>query len=149
MLARFPKAEQDELAGYFREYGAEPGAAARRAAAVSSDPSTALRVHTREELGVDHTVLPSPILAGAASLLAFSLGALVPLLPYLVGLPYLAVTLVITAVALTAGGIVVGPLTRRSPLRSGPRPLGLRCPALAPTVGGGPPTRRPPPPASP
>src|SRR5260370_30052351 len=102
------------------------------AAAVSSDPSPALRVHTREELGVDHTVLPSPILAGAASLLAFSLGALVPLLPYLVGLPYLAVTLVITAGALNAGRVVLGPLAGRAPLRPGPHPPAL--PFLAPRL---------------
>ena len=67
------------------------------ATAVSQDPDTALRVHTREELGVDPDELPSPIMAGVASLIAFSLGALVPLLPYLVGLPVLAATLVITA----------------------------------------------------
>ena len=56
------------------------------AAAVSRDPGTALRVHTREELGVDPAELPSPVVAGAASLVAFSLGALIPLLPYLFGL---------------------------------------------------------------
>jgi VIT1/CCC1 family predicted Fe2+/Mn2+ transporter len=65
------------------------------------------------------------MLAGAASLAAFSVGALVPLLPYLVGLPYLAATLVITAVALAAGGTVVGRLTGRSLLRSGLRQLAL------------------------
>jgi hypothetical protein len=53
------------------------------AAAVSNDPGTALRVHTREELGVDPDELPSPLLAGAASLFALSFGALVPLLPWL------------------------------------------------------------------
>jgi VIT1/CCC1 family predicted Fe2+/Mn2+ transporter len=52
MLHRFPAAEQEELAGYFRQYGADPETAARMAAAVSADPGTALRVHTREELGV-------------------------------------------------------------------------------------------------
>ncbi len=137
MLARFPAAEEDELAGYFREYGADADTAARMAAAVSSDPSTALRVHTREELGVDHTELPSPILAGVASLLAFSLGALVPLLPYLVGLPYLAATLLITAVALTAGGIIVGRLTGRPMLRSGLRQFLLGALAIAVTFGVG------------
>ena len=137
MLARFPAAEQDELAGYFREYGADADTAARMAAAVSSDPSTALRVHTREELGVDHTELPSPVLAGVASLLAFSLGALVPLLPYLVGLPYLAATLLITAVALTAGGIIVGRLTGRPMLRSGLRQFLLGALAIAVTFGVG------------
>ena len=135
MLALFPLAEQEELAGYFREYGADADTAAQMAAAVSQDPRTALRVHTREELGVDPGELPSPILAGAASLLSFSLGALVPLLPYLLGLPELAATLVITAVALVAGGMVVGRLTGRPVLRSGLRQLLLGALAIAVTFG--------------
>jgi VIT1/CCC1 family predicted Fe2+/Mn2+ transporter len=125
MLARFPAAERDELAGYFRDYGADPDTAIRMAAAVSADPDTALRVHTREELGVDHSELPSPLLAGGLSLLAFSLGALLPLLPYLAGLPTLAATLGITAVALFSGGMIVGRVTGRPLLRSGLRQLVL------------------------
>src|SRR6201997_2431398 len=113
MLSRFPAAEQEELAGYFRQYGANAETAGRMAAAVSSDPNTALRVHTREELGVDPEELPSPVLAGVASLIAFSCGALVPLFPYLVGASALWVSLVLTAVALTGGGMVVGRLTGR------------------------------------
>ena len=50
------------------------------AAAVSRDPDRALRLHARDELGVDPTDLPSPLLAGGAALIAFSLGALLPLL---------------------------------------------------------------------
>ena len=137
MLARFPAAEQEELAGYFREYGADSETAARMAAAVSSDPNTALRVHTREELGVDPADLPSPVLAGAASLAAFSAGALVPLLPFLLGLPRLAATLVITAVALAVGGRVVGRITGRSLLRSGLRQLALGGLAIAVTFAVG------------
>ena len=38
MHALFPVAEQEELAGYFREYGADPETADRMAAAVSKDP---------------------------------------------------------------------------------------------------------------
>src|SRR6202034_1779381 len=79
----------------------------------------------REELGVDSHELPSALLAGAASLLAFSLGALVPLLPYLLGLPVLAATLGVTAAALLTGGIVVGRLTGRPVLLSGFRQLAL------------------------
>jgi len=137
MLDRFPDAEREELAGYFREYGADEETSTRMAAAVSADPHTALRIHTREELGVDPEDLPSPILAGAASLLAFSLGALVPLLPYLVGLPHLAATLVITAVALIVGGMVVGKITGRPVLRSGLRQLLLGGVAVAVTFGVG------------
>ena len=125
MHARFPAAEQAELADTFRGYGADIETANRMAAAVSHDPDTALRVHTREELGVDPHELPSAVLAGVASLLAFSLGALVPLLPYLVGLPGLAGALGITAVALVVGGMVVGRLTGRPLLRSGLRQLVL------------------------
>ena len=56
-----------------------------------------------------------------ASLLAFSVGALVPLLPWLIGVPVLAATLALTAVALVAGGMVVGRLTGRPVVRSGVR----------------------------
>jgi vacuolar iron transporter family protein len=133
MHARFPAAEREELAGYFREYGADPDTAARMAAAVSRDPDTALRVHSREELGVDPQELPSPLLAGAASLVAFSAGALVPLLPYLAGASALAAMLALTAVALVTGGMVVGRLTGRPMLRSGLRQLALGGLAIAVT----------------
>jgi vacuolar iron transporter family protein len=135
MLARFPAAEEAELAEYFRGYGADPGTAARMAAAVSKDPDTALRLHTREELGLDPAELPSAVLAGVASLFAFSLGALVPLLPYLLGWPVLAASLGITAVALISGGMVVGRLTGRPVLRSGLRQLLLGAVAVAITFG--------------
>jgi VIT1/CCC1 family predicted Fe2+/Mn2+ transporter len=137
MHARFPAAEQAELADTFRGYGADPETAARMAAAVSQDPDTALRVHTREELGVDPFELPSAVLAGLSSLVAFSLGALVPLLPYLVGLSSLAAALGITAVALLAGGMVVGRLTGRPWLRSGLRQLVLGGVAVAVTFAVG------------
>jgi vacuolar iron transporter family protein len=133
MLTRFPAAEEEELAGYFRDYGADPATAARMAAAVSRDPDTALQVHTRHELGVDPQDLPSPLLAGVASLFAFSAGALVPLLPYLFGEPVLALTLALTAVALIAGGMAVGRLTGRPVLRSGLRQLAFGALAIAVT----------------
>lgn len=133
MLSRFPAAEEEELAGYFRNYGADGKTAARMAAAVSADPDTALRVHTREELGVDPQDLPSPLLAGVSSLFAFSAGALVPLLPYLFGASVLWVTLALTAVALVASGMAVGKLTGRPVLRSGLRQLSFGALAIAVT----------------
>jgi vacuolar iron transporter family protein len=143
MHARFPDAEQAELADTFAGYGADSETAARMAAAVSQDPDTALRVHTREELGVDPFELPSPIFAGLSSLVAFSAGALIPLLPYLVGLSVLAAALGLAAVALVTGGILVGRLTGRPVLRSGLRQLLLGGVAVAVTfvvgtlIGGG------------
>jgi VIT1/CCC1 family predicted Fe2+/Mn2+ transporter len=137
MHARFPAAEQAELADTFRGYGADQETAARMAAAVSRDPDTALRVHTRQELGVDPFELPSAVLAGVSSLVAFSLGALVPLLPYLAGLPVLAAALGAAAVALVVGGMVVGRLTGRPLLVSGLRQLALGGVAVAVTFAVG------------
>jgi VIT1/CCC1 family predicted Fe2+/Mn2+ transporter len=137
MHARFPAAEQAELTDTFIGYGADPQTAATMAAAVSQDPDTALRVHTREELGVDPFELPSPIFAGVSSLIAFSAGALIPLLPYLAGLAVLGVALAVAAVALLTGGMVVGKLTGRPLLRSGLRQLALGGVAVAVTFAVG------------
>jgi VIT1/CCC1 family predicted Fe2+/Mn2+ transporter len=137
MHARFPAAEQAELADTFAGYGADAETAARMAAAVSRDPDTALRVHTREELGVDPFELPSPVFAGLSSLVAFSAGALIPLLPYLAGLSVLGVALGVAAVALLTLGTVVGRLTGRSLLHSGLRQLLLGGVAVAVTYGVG------------
>jgi VIT1/CCC1 family predicted Fe2+/Mn2+ transporter len=137
MHARFAAAEEAELADRFRGYGADPETAARMAAAVSADPDTALRVHTREELGIDPFALPSAVLAGASSLVAFSVGALIPLLPYLVGLSSLAAALSVAAVALVVGGMSVGRITGRPVLRSGLRQLLLGALAVAVTFGVG------------
>jgi vacuolar iron transporter family protein len=137
MHARFPAAEEAELAGVFRGYGADPDTAAAMAAAVSADPATALRVHAREELGVDPSELPSPLLASASSLAAFSSGALIPLLPYLAGLHSLAAALAITAAALLVGGMTVGRVTGRPVLLSGLRQLALGGVAVAVTFAVG------------
>lgn len=126
-------AEEEELAGYFRDYGADPQTAARMAAAVSRDPDTALQIHSRQELGVNPQELPSPLLAGVSSLFAFSAGAVVPLLPYLFGASSLALTLALTAVALTVGGMAVGRLTGRPVLWSGLRQLAFGALAIAVT----------------
>lgn len=133
MHAEFPAAEQAELAETFRGYGADADTAAKMAAAVSKDPDIALRVHTREELGLDATDLPSALLAGGASLAAFSIGAVLPLLPFLIGRASLLAAMVISAVALMGGGMVVGRLTGRPLLHSGVRQLLLGAVALAVT----------------
>jgi VIT1/CCC1 family predicted Fe2+/Mn2+ transporter len=133
MLDRFPAAEQEELAGYFRGYGADSETAARMAAAVSRDPDMALQVHSRQELGVDPKDLPSPSLAAVSSLFSFSAGAVVPLLPYLAGATTLWASLALSAVALLAGGMAVGRLTGRPLLGAGLRQLAFGAVAIAVT----------------
>src|ERR1700734_427282 len=79
-------AEQAELAGMLRARGVSAATARQAAAEISAHPDKALAVHTMEELGVNPGDLPSPYVAAGASMASFSVGALVPLLPYLCGL---------------------------------------------------------------
>ncbi|MCW2539405.1 MAG: protein of unknown function transrane [Frankiales bacterium] len=137
MHQRFPEAEQKELAETFQGYGADPATAERMAAAISRDPDLALRFHTRDELGVDAENLPSAVVAGVASFSAFSIGALIPLLPYLFGAANLALTLSIVGVALAGGGTVVGRLTGRPLAMSAVRQLFFGGIAVAVTYGVG------------
>ena len=97
----------------------------------AKDPEQALRVHTRDELGVDPNELPSPWLAGGSSFVAFSLGALLPLIPYLAGVDSLVPSLVLSGVALLAGGMVVGRLTGRPLVQVGCAATG--CSVLSPS----------------
>ncbi len=80
-------------------------------------------MHVREELGVDHRDLPSPYTAAAASLVTFSIGALIPLLPYLFKLNNLAVALALAAIAAFVGGGLVARLTDRPFFRGALRQL--------------------------
>jgi VIT1/CCC1 family predicted Fe2+/Mn2+ transporter len=112
-LERNPEGEQIELAETFMRSGVDADLARLVAEQVSAHPETALRVHVREELGVDYQDLPSPAAAGAASLLTFALGALIPLLPYLAGFSALPAALILAAVAAFAGGGIVSRITER------------------------------------
>jgi VIT1/CCC1 family predicted Fe2+/Mn2+ transporter len=71
------------------------------------------------------------VTAAGASLVAFSVGALVPLLPYLFGAASLALALGLAAVAAVIGGGVVSVLTGRSFLRGAARQLVLGAAAAA------------------
>ncbi|MFI7445076.1 VIT1/CCC1 transporter family protein [Nonomuraea indica] len=134
-LARNPEGEQAELAALYRSRGLDPDLAQRVAAGLSADPEQALRVHVREELGVDPDDLPSPYLAAASSFGAFSAGALVPLVPFLFGASGLVVALVLSVVALFVFGAVVARMTARPWWLGGLRQLGLGVGAAAVTFG--------------
>lgn len=124
-LERHPEAERLELAEVFVSHGMDPDLARQVASQVSTDPEQALRLHVREELGVDHHELPSPYVAAGASLATFAVGALIPLLPYLIGFQSLAATLIFAGVAAFIGGGFVARLTERGFLLGGARQLAL------------------------
>jgi len=78
-----PEAEAEELALIYRANGLAPAEAERAAAAIMKDRSVALDTMAREELGLDPNALGSPWSAAFSSLLAFALGAIIAVLPYL------------------------------------------------------------------
>jgi VIT1/CCC1 family predicted Fe2+/Mn2+ transporter len=67
----------------------------------------------REELGVDPDEQPSPYVAAALSFVTFGVGALAPLLPYLLGAHTLIWSIVVGAVLLLALGGTVARFTHR------------------------------------
>jgi VIT1/CCC1 family predicted Fe2+/Mn2+ transporter len=124
-IARVPEAEEAELAALYRKRGVDAATAAEVARQLSRDPEQVWRVHAREELGIDPDDLPSPWTAAGSSFAAFTVGAVVPVVPYLLGAASLLPTLVLSLIALFAVGALVSRWTDRSALYSGSRQLVL------------------------
>ncbi len=122
-LEHNPESEARELAAVFRHRGVDAELAERVARQVGKRPEEALRMHVREELGVDHHDLPSPYVAAGASLVTFAVGALIPLLPYLFSFDSLPAALLLAAVAAFIGGGTVSRITERPFLRGAVRQL--------------------------
>lgn len=112
-LEHNPEGERRELAAVFRHRGVDADLADRVARQVSNSPEEALRMHVREELGVDHHELPSPYVAAGASLVTFAVGALIPLLPFLLGFRSLLAALLLAGIFAFAGGGLVSRVTNR------------------------------------
>jgi VIT1/CCC1 family predicted Fe2+/Mn2+ transporter len=124
-LKRVPKAEQAELAAIYVERGLDADLAAEVARQLHRDPEVTWRIHAREELGVDPDDLPSPWVAAGSSFVAFALGAVLPVIPYLLGATTMPATLVLAALGLFGAGAAVSRFTTRSWWYSGSRQLAL------------------------
>lgn len=120
-----PEAETEELALIYRAKGLDADEADKIAKTIMKDRETALDTMAREELGLDPDDLGSPWSAALSSLIAFAIGAVVVVLPYLFGSGTAALVTAIglAAVALFAVGASLGLLTGRPALRSGLRQL--------------------------
>lgn len=136
-LRRHPEAEQEELAQSYIARGVDEDTAREVARQLSRDPEQALLIHAQEELGVDPKSLPSPWTAATSSFAAFSVGAFLPLLPYLLGASTLLVSLVIAIVALFGAGAATSRFTSRGWLFGGARQLLFGLVAAAVTYGVG------------
>ena len=112
-LARNPEGEEIELAQMYIAKGLRPELAREVARELSVDARLALDVHVREELGLTVGDLPSARLAAGSSFAAFAVGALLPVLPYLVGATAIWPAAVLTLLGLFLCGAFVTRLTPR------------------------------------
>jgi VIT1/CCC1 family predicted Fe2+/Mn2+ transporter len=119
--ARDPQGKRTRLTQVYVEKGVSPNLAEAVVRQISADPERAVATHVREELGIDPDDLPSPRTAAVASFASFTVGALIPLSPFLAGYPDLDAALVLAGVSAFAGGAAVAKLTGRSSVLGGLR----------------------------
>jgi vacuolar iron transporter family protein len=131
-----PHAERAELVAMYVDKGIDRRTAEAMADEIHSDVDRAVQVHAMEEFGVDPDDVPSPAVAAVSSFLSFSLGAAVPLAPFLLGataMTGLWAALVTTLTALFVCGAIVAKVTVRSWWWSGLRQMSLGGAAAAVT----------------
>jgi VIT1/CCC1 family predicted Fe2+/Mn2+ transporter len=119
--ARDPVGKLARLAEVFVEKGVSPNLAEAVVRQISADRERAVATHVREDLGIDPDDLPSPRTAAVASFASFTVGALIPLSPFLVGYPVLNAALVIAGATAFVGGAALAKITGRSMVLGGLR----------------------------
>ena len=127
-LAAYPEAEAEELALIYAARGLPIDEARAFGKKIVADPKQALDVLAREELGLNPDDLGSPLGAAGFSFGAFTVGALVPLMPFLFGaaLPQAAfIGAGLSAVGLFATGASMSLFTGKNALMGGVRMLGI------------------------
>lgn len=108
-MHKHPREEQHELVEAFIDMGMSEQTATAAAAEIHQDTDKAVSLHLTQELGVDPDEKPSPKVAAVSSFVMFSIGAVLPLIPYLLGFQSLTAGLLVGA----AGLILVGGLAAR------------------------------------
>jgi VIT1/CCC1 family predicted Fe2+/Mn2+ transporter len=110
-----PEGERRELVRIYESRGVESDVAGHLASEMMRTPELALETHAREELGINPNALGSPLKAAGSSFVTFALGALLPLIPWLVtkGAGAELASVVVAAVAAVAVGAALAAFTRR------------------------------------
>ena len=124
-LAEYPDEEAEELALIYEARGMQLTEARDVARKMLADPDHALDVLAREELGLDPDGLGSAIGAAVFSFVSFSLGAIIPILPFVAGFGALRETIAMTAASLFAMGAIISLFTGRGAWWGGLRMLAI------------------------
>ncbi len=139
-LMTMPEEEEEELALIYQSRGLDESQAREFAAGVMRNPDTALDTLAREELGIDPEELGgSAWVAAFTSFVLFSLGAIVPVVPFLFtsGTQAIALSVAFSMLALFIVGAAITLFTGRSVLFSGARQVLFGLAAAALTFGVG------------
>jgi VIT1/CCC1 family predicted Fe2+/Mn2+ transporter len=137
-LEQAPEEEKAELALIYQAKGLSEAEAERLAETLIGNKDTALDTLAREELGIDPGELGgSPWVAGATSFGLFAIGALVPVLPFilLAGTPAVLASLALGGLALLGIGAGTSLFTGRGLAVSAFRQLAIGLAAAAITWG--------------
>lgn len=134
-----PDQERRILEGIYRERGFTAEEAALFVDRVFADPDHAVSLLLHEEVGLDARSIGSPLGAAVGSFIAFTIGALVPLVPFLLlsGSTAFVTSIVASLAALALLGFGISRLTHRPALFSSVRQVLLGGVAAAVTFGVG------------
>lgn len=124
-LAQYPQEEAEELALIYAARGMTEEDARQLAKRMVADPEIGLDTLAREELGLNPDELGSPWMAAISSFIAFSVGGLVPLFPFIFQLQNstLQISIGLTALALFGVGATLSLFTGRNAWWGGSRML--------------------------
>ncbi len=128
-----PRSSKEELAAIYRAKGIASADAARIAAQLMEDPAKALDTKVRERVGLDPDPVGSSWGAAIYSFIAFSIGAVIPLVPFLLARGDVAFIAALSAwfVSLFAVGAAVSIVTGKNMMFSGLRQVLVGRPTAA------------------
>jgi VIT1/CCC1 family predicted Fe2+/Mn2+ transporter len=108
-----PQAERAELVATLVGLGLTEKTAQQATDEIHRDENRAVNVHLVREIGVNPEEKPSARLAALSSFAMFAVGAIIPLIPYLLGFDSLAAGLVCGGVGLLIAGGLAARFTRK------------------------------------
>jgi VIT1/CCC1 family predicted Fe2+/Mn2+ transporter len=111
---QYPDEERAELVAMLMDMGMTQDTATKATEEIHRDEARALNFHLVQELGVDPSEKPSPWIAAGSSFAMFAIGAVVPLIPYLLGYESLWLGLAFGGLGLLIAGGTAARFTRKS-----------------------------------
>ncbi|BBX38222.1 integral membrane protein [Mycolicibacterium mageritense DSM 44476 = CIP 104973] len=112
-FSKQPEAEQAELVAMLMKMGMSEATAAKATEEIHQDEHRAVNFHLVQELGVNPGEKPSARIAAVSSFVMFAIGAIIPLIPYLLGFESLWAGLACGGVGLLIAGGLAARFTRK------------------------------------